>query len=80
MQWIAPSEKDNHAATFEMRLWEDGDQFRANSGPKFQKYSASVLGLVNDIRRGGSISSCCCDQHDASDRFDSKITNRAACN
>jgi len=80
MQWITPSEKATHAATLEMRLWDCGYQFRANSGLKFQQYSAPVVGLVDDIRRDGSISSYCCDQHDASARFDFKTTNRAACN
>ena len=46
MIWIAPSEKDTANAALEKRLWDAADQFRANSGLKFQEYSAPVLGLI----------------------------------
>lgn len=46
MNWIAPSEKDSGSTTLEKRLWDSADQFRANSGPKSQEYSAPVLGLI----------------------------------
>ena len=46
MNWIAPSEKDTANAKLEKRLWDAADQFRANSGLKFQEYSAPVLGLI----------------------------------
>jgi len=46
MIWIAPSEKDADSAALEKRLWDDADQFRANSGFKSQEYSAPVLGLI----------------------------------
>jgi type I restriction enzyme M protein len=46
MHWIAPSEKNEDAATLEKRLWDAADQFRANSGLKAQEYSAPVLGLI----------------------------------
>ena len=42
MRWIAPSEEDTASATLEKRLWDAADQFRANSGLKFQEYSATV--------------------------------------
>ena len=35
MQWIAPSEKDVATDTLEKRLWAAADQFRANSGLRF---------------------------------------------
>ena len=46
MQWIAPSEKDAATDTLEKRLWDSADQFRENSGPKAQKYSGPILGIV----------------------------------
>jgi len=46
MQWIAPFEKDAAATTFEKRLWDAADQFRANSGLKAQEYSGPILGLI----------------------------------
>jgi type I restriction enzyme M protein len=46
MHWIASSEKDSTAATMEKRLWDDADQFRANSGLKAQEYSGPILGLI----------------------------------
>jgi type I restriction enzyme M protein len=46
MRWIAPTEKDNFAATLEKRLWDAADQFRANSGLKAQEYSGPILGLI----------------------------------
>jgi hypothetical protein len=46
MIWIAPSEKDTANGTLEKRLWDSGEQFRANSGLKPQEYSAPVLGLI----------------------------------
>ncbi len=46
LHWIAPSEKDNNAATLEKNLWSAADQFRANSGLKAQEYSGPILGLI----------------------------------
>jgi hypothetical protein len=46
MFWIAPSEKDTACTELEKRLWDTPDQFRANSGLKFQEYSAPVLDLL----------------------------------
>ena len=51
MLWIAPSEIDTDNAVLEKRLLDAADQFRANSGLKFQEYSGgrpqgSVLGLI----------------------------------
>ncbi|MEP6912234.1 MAG: class I SAM-dependent DNA methyltransferase [bacterium] len=46
MQWIAPSNKKTVTATFERRLWDAADQFRANSGLKPQEYSGPILGLI----------------------------------
>src|SRR5215472_10621098 len=46
MHWIAPSEKDNGNSTFEKRLWDSADQFRANSGLKAQEYSGPILGII----------------------------------
>ena len=46
MQWIAPAEKDNGAASLEKSLWDAADQFRANSGLKAQEYSGPILGLI----------------------------------
>ena len=45
MQWIAPAEKDDGAASLEKSLWDAADQFRANSGLKAQEYSGPILGL-----------------------------------
>ncbi|HMN21485.1 MAG TPA: N-6 DNA methylase [Ottowia sp.] len=46
MQWIAPAEKDDGAASLEKSLWDAADQFRANSGLKAQEYSGPILGLI----------------------------------
>ncbi|MBN8557614.1 MAG: type I restriction-modification system subunit M [Proteobacteria bacterium] len=46
MQWIAPAEKDNGAASLEKSLWDAADQFRANSGLTAQQYSGPILGLI----------------------------------
>ncbi len=67
MIWIAPSEKDTANGTLEKNLWAAADQFRANSGLKFQEYSAPVLGL--------NINSYDDDPHDATGRFDFVQTN-----
>lgn len=44
--WVAPSEKKADASSFEKRLWDAADQFRANSGLKAQEYSGPILGLI----------------------------------
>ncbi len=46
MQWGASSEKDNTTESLEKNLWDATDQFRANSGLKYQEYSSPVLGLI----------------------------------
>ena len=46
MTWIAPSEKDILTGTLEKRLWDNADQFRANSGLKAQEYSGPILGII----------------------------------
>jgi len=46
LQWIAPAEKDNGAASLEKSLWDAADQFRANSGLTAQQYSGPILGLI----------------------------------
>jgi type I restriction enzyme M protein len=44
--WVAQSEKSIESSTFEKRLWDAADQFRANSGLKAQEYSGPILGLI----------------------------------
>ena len=46
MQWVAPSENDKATVTFEKRLWDAANQFRANSGLTSAQYSGPVLGLI----------------------------------
>jgi type I restriction enzyme M protein len=46
MHWVAPSEKDTANGSLEKRLWDSGDQFRANSGLKAQEYSGPILGII----------------------------------
>jgi hypothetical protein len=44
--WIAPPERDQGKAAMEKSLWEEADQFRANSGLKAQEYYGPILGLI----------------------------------
>ena len=46
MQWIAPSERDTANASFEKRLWDAADSFRANHRLKPQDYSGIILGII----------------------------------
>jgi hypothetical protein len=41
MIWVAPSEKDTAPETLEKRLWDAADQFRANSGLIFLRFSTA---------------------------------------
>ncbi len=51
MRWIAPTEKDNANHALEKRLWEEADQFRANSGLKAGEYLRS--NAFDDSRSSG---------------------------
>jgi type I restriction enzyme M protein len=46
MIWIAPSEKDDHNAALEKRLWDAANQLWAGAGLKQSEYSEPVLGLI----------------------------------
>jgi hypothetical protein len=46
MHWVAPSERDTGNAALEKRVWDAADQFRTNSGPKSQEYSAPGFGFI----------------------------------
>src|ERR1035437_1715490 len=52
MQWIAPLEKDLATDTLEKRLWDAGDQFRANFGLKSQEYFFGEFAM-SDSQGGG---------------------------
>jgi hypothetical protein len=78
MTWIAPTEKDTASATPEKRLWDAAQQFRANSGLKSQGYSASLPALEGDLRHSSIVNSYYDDPHDATGRFEFKITQRTA--
>ena len=45
MHWIAPSERDKTNAAFEKRLWDNADQFRANSSLKVQEATLEFQNL-----------------------------------
>lgn len=67
-------------AALKTRLWSFAGHFLTNPSFESQQCTAPVLGLVGDIRHGGSISSFGCDQLGASAGFSSKIAYRAAGN
>jgi hypothetical protein len=46
MRWIAPSEEDFTNRTLRKRLWDSGDQFRANFCAEAQDYPGPIVSII----------------------------------